>query len=454
MKKADKKKAKSTEEVPLMNQDLAELAKDHIFIIDKKLVLQYVNTYAASHLNRLPNEIIGKPLKKLFPPETFESQKQNLQKVFASGETVTAEERIQYPGKELWLNTRLIPIKNNHGDVETVMGIGRDITEHKLSRDLISHAKWEWERTVDSMPDLIAVIDNQYRIVRVNRAMANKLGVPVQKAAGLTCYEQLYALKSPPPFCPLVRSAEDNALYSMEIYEKHWGGNYLLSVTPVRDGNGCVTGCIYIGRHIARHERDEDLHRKNEQQMKLLMKNAEYIILIQDREGKYMFFSATPQHTLEADDVLGKTPFDFFEPTLAARISDRVNRVVMSGHGITQLNNLAWNGETISFFDQVSPLKDVSGNITAVATISRKITERKRDGSEKSDLPIDPRELTKREQEVIKLIASGLSNKEIADKLVISRKTVETHRARIMQKLEVHKVADLVKYAIKSGFVH
>jgi DNA-binding NarL/FixJ family response regulator len=62
--------------------------------------------------------------------------------------------------------------------------------------------------------------------------------------------------------------------------------------------------------------------------------------------------------------------------------------------------------------------------------------------------------LTLRESEVLKLIASGLTNKQIADKLFISIKTVETHRKNIMQKLDVHTIADLVKYTIKTGLLN
>lgn len=59
--------------------------------------------------------------------------------------------------------------------------------------------------------------------------------------------------------------------------------------------------------------------------------------------------------------------------------------------------------------------------------------------------------LTDRECEILRLIASGLTNKKIADKLSISVKTVDTHRTNIMQKLNIHTTADLVRYAIKNG---
>jgi DNA-binding NarL/FixJ family response regulator len=62
-------------------------------------------------------------------------------------------------------------------------------------------------------------------------------------------------------------------------------------------------------------------------------------------------------------------------------------------------------------------------------------------------------ELTPREREVLKLIAEGNTNQDIADLLCLSRKTVETHRSNIMDKLDLHKVTDLVRYAIREGLV-
>lgn len=61
--------------------------------------------------------------------------------------------------------------------------------------------------------------------------------------------------------------------------------------------------------------------------------------------------------------------------------------------------------------------------------------------------------LTVREKEVLKLVGEGYQNKEIADYLCISIKTVEKHRANIMQKLDVHTASALTAYAIEKGLV-
>lgn len=59
--------------------------------------------------------------------------------------------------------------------------------------------------------------------------------------------------------------------------------------------------------------------------------------------------------------------------------------------------------------------------------------------------------LTRREKEILALVANGLTNQQIADQLYISPRTVDTHRTNIMQKLDIHDVVNLVRYAIEHG---
>ena len=66
----------------------------------------------------------------------------------------------------------------------------------------------------------------------------------------------------------------------------------------------------------------------------------------------------------------------------------------------------------------------------------------------------DPQELlTEREREILQLVAEGRTNQEIADLLTLSIKTVQTHRAHIMEKIDAHDRTDLVKYAIRMGMI-
>jgi len=71
------------------------------------------------------------------------------------------------------------------------------------------------------------------------------------------------------------------------------------------------------------------------------------------------------------------------------------------------------------------------------------------------DADVDPRygSLTNREREILKLIAEGYTNQEIADLLFLSIKTIQTHRAHLMEKLGFHDRTELVKYALRKGLI-
>jgi DNA-binding NarL/FixJ family response regulator len=84
----------------------------------------------------------------------------------------------------------------------------------------------------------------------------------------------------------------------------------------------------------------------------------------------------------------------------------------------------------------------------AIKALIRDHMERARDGE---SVPEDP--LSPRESEILKLIAEGSTSQQIADLLVISRKTVERHRANILDKLGMRDRVDLTRYAIRRGLI-
>ncbi|MGA9981334.1 MAG: response regulator transcription factor [Candidatus Sulfotelmatobacter sp.] len=99
--------------------------------------------------------------------------------------------------------------------------------------------------------------------------------------------------------------------------------------------------------------------------------------------------------------------------------------------------------------DLVHAIREVSrGGIYLSPDISRTVL-----GAflSKTDLPADP--LTSRERQVLQLVGEGKSTKEVASLLGISTKTAESHRTRLMQKLDIHETATLVRYAIRRGLV-
>src|SRR5438128_1419185 len=99
--------------------------------------------------------------------------------------------------------------------------------------------------------------------------------------------------------------------------------------------------------------------------------------------------------------------------------------------------------------DLIHAIRQVSrGQFYLSPGVSRAVVEAYRT---KSDSPADP--LTGRERQVLQLIAEGKSTKDAASLLGISVKTAESHRMRLMQKLDIHETASLVRYAVRRGLV-
>ena len=94
------------------------------------------------------------------------------------------------------------------------------------------------------------------------------------------------------------------------------------------------------------------------------------------------------------------------------------------------------------------------GNAFFSPAISKRLLENYRDAFLKG-VPVGarPDRLTSREAEVLQLIAEGKANKQIAGELCVSIKTVQKHRQQMMNKLNIHEVAGLTRYAISKGIV-
>ena len=99
--------------------------------------------------------------------------------------------------------------------------------------------------------------------------------------------------------------------------------------------------------------------------------------------------------------------------------------------------------------DLVHAIRQVSaGGFYLSPGVSQAVVEAYRS---KSERPSDP--LSVRERQVLQLIAEGKSTKDVASLLGISVKTAESHRTRLMQKLDIHETASLVRYAIRRGLI-
>ena len=173
-------------------------------------------------------------------------------KKLAKGEIDITEYRIfSKDGDVRWVRDYGYPILNEKSNrVTHIYGATIDITEGKRSELNIIQAKSEWERTFNAVPELIAIIDNQYRIVRVNSSLSSRLGVGPEKCVGQKCYELIHGTDSPPKNCPHARLLKDGNEHFEEINEPRLDGEFIVTTSPLLDKSKKITGCVHVARDI------------------------------------------------------------------------------------------------------------------------------------------------------------------------------------------------------------
>lgn len=141
------------------------------------------------------------------------------------------------------------------------------------------------------------------------------------------------------------------------------------------------------------------------------------------------------------------------------KVSPRSRVVIMSQHETSSYVQTALRNGACGYIIKTAASQELITALRAAANgkgylspeVAHSVVESFREPSIRPSSPLDA--LTGREREILQLIAEGFSSKEVAERLAISVRTVESHRSAVMGKLDVHKVAGLVRVAIREGLI-
>ncbi len=143
-----------------------------------------------------------------------------------------------------------------------------ELQGRKKIEKLVLNAKQELERTIDAMPEMIALLDLEQRIVRVNRPMATAMGLTPAEAIGIKCYSCMHSKKCPPDQCPHLQMLQDKQPHTVEIYEELFNCDLEVIVIPRLGPDGItLIGSIHIARDITARKKAEQEQKKLQSQM-------------------------------------------------------------------------------------------------------------------------------------------------------------------------------------------
>jgi len=248
-----------------MLQSVVDGTSDAIFVKDRQGRYILFNSAAEAVTGKSRTEAIGRDDTFLFSPDEAGMVMECDRRVMADNRIQTFEDAITAAtGEQRYFLTTKGPLHDANGAVTGLFGITHDITAIKRAEVTLRRAKDEWERTFDSVPDLITILDDQYRIIRANRAVAERLGVTPAECVGLICYENVHGTERPPASCPHTRTMADGREHATEVHEERLGGDFLVTTTPLLDESGRMTGTVHVARDISAWKRAEEALRESE----------------------------------------------------------------------------------------------------------------------------------------------------------------------------------------------
>ncbi len=172
---------------------LAESIEDFICVLDKDAYCLYINKHLSEKIGHSPEDAIGRPVEDLFPAEAPWVKLKNLEKVTRTGEGFHSEDQVAFQDQELWLDTKLVPLKDKDGNVWAVICISRDSTERRRTQKALTVSEERFKELWNNAPVAYHTLDTGGSITRVNLTEAKMLGYTIEEMLGKPIFDFILA---------------------------------------------------------------------------------------------------------------------------------------------------------------------------------------------------------------------------------------------------------------------
>lgn len=239
----------------------------------------------------------------------------------------------------------------------------------------------EWERTFNALPHMIALLDTDYRIIRVNKAMADCLDISPEECVGQFCYDLMHGMNKVPDFCPCKDLLRDKLTHSVEITEKRLGIDFLVTVSPLFK-DGVLAGSLHIARDISERKRMEEALRNSEVKYRQILDNIDDGYFEVDLAGHFNFFNDVLPRFLgyNHEELLNANFKKVMTEETVGKIFDVFHDVYMTNlpARLVDFEIKRKDGTNAFVESSVFLMKDMEGRSVGFRGLVRDITERKR----------------------------------------------------------------------------
>jgi len=150
------------------------------------------------------------------------------------------------------------PIVSENSRVIGLVTIGKDISQQARWQETLMRASTEWRTTFDSIVDPISIIDNEFRIIKCNRAFADMTDKEPRQLIGKACYEVLHSSSDPCLHCPKPISGETKTTALTEYFDEKRTRFMQISSSPIIGDDGRTIGFVNVKNDITGQKKERD----------------------------------------------------------------------------------------------------------------------------------------------------------------------------------------------------
>jgi len=367
---------------------IAELAQDSMFVIDRGLKVAFVNLHAAKQFNASPGQIVGKHLNELFPEKLASRYAEEIRSVFETGKHFAREDWAGFPERKIWLDTKLIPVKDDDGKINFVIGISRDFTDKKKIEQSLIETELVYDTLVDTSIDAVTICDLEGKIIAVskqaialhgyseesellNRSVWELVAPEFHSDAMYTLKRNIIENNPRPKSLEYTLLRKDGSRFEAEI-----------SSALLMDAQGNAKAFITICRDVSDKKRAEKVLTASEKRFKELWENAPVAYHTVDTRGIITSVNKTETKMLGygVPEMVGREVFEFILPEQRADAKERFKKKI-EDRAVSRSESRVYvrkDGSHIFVSIDDSLEHDHDGVITGMRTTMVDMTERKK----------------------------------------------------------------------------
>ncbi len=355
---------------------IIDSSEDLIFIIDRKFSVRFANSAGGVIFGTSADKIIGKTLDELFPPQIAARHKRSLKRIFESGKPEIIENLTSFPGRDMWLDTRLFPIAGKKNKIEAVLGFSRDITKRKLAEESLAESEERYRAFSQATLEGIILHANG-KIIDINESLLQMTGFKREEAVGRDMMDFIPAGEQPIVLEKIITRNEHP--YDTKI--KRRDGSSLdveaCGKTMEHRGRTIRVGAV---RDITERKKAEAALRESEERYRMLIEtmNDGFIVLDERHLVSYINKRLCEMVGYDADEMLGRSLEDFISTSNVKLFKSQMERRRRGDMSQYELEWVRKDGTPLSTLVSPRSIMDEAGIFRGSFGVVTDITARKR----------------------------------------------------------------------------